>query len=468
MSLNGDLHETTRPTGRLFTHGLGPLENRTFLLVTLPSGPFGLRLAEHLRAAGANVSRTLLNGGDFVDWGWRQAHRPKARREAWPVWLARTLDEHMITDVIVFGDSMHYSATALKLARERRLKTWVLENGYSRPDWVTLEPNGVNANSCISRDPRSYDDVDTTLPVADHRHVGTITPFHTLNMTRYFTGVVLGTPFFSHYRFPYATPLWDQIFGHIRRYARSVILRGRWDRAARQVIDDRRPFFLACLQREGDSQLLEHSDLKTNRAFMAHVIASFARAATSSDRLVFKNHPLDPGIENLSGLCSAIAAYHGVSDRISFLESGAFAPLARASRGIVAVNSTAAYAALGFGTPVKLLGRAVFDVAGLADGRPLDSFWRDPIAPDQELFARFRRRLSSRTQVFGSYHNPAHLDATAQRVVQHLVVLDADRTRRDVATSAPGHALGASTSTARNVDNSRGHAPHLQGRGRQI
>ena len=107
-----------------------------------------------------------------------------------------------------------------------------------------------------------------------------------------------------------------------------------------------------------------------------------------------------------------------------FLEDGQFAPLATGARGVVAVNSTAAYAAIGFGKPVKLLGRALFDIDGLVDRRSLDIFWQEPRAPDTALFARFRRRLTDRTQVYGSFHNPGHLDSTAARVVERMIALD--------------------------------------------
>ncbi|MGI9170326.1 MAG: capsular biosynthesis protein [Caulobacteraceae bacterium] len=399
-----------------------PLANRRFLLVTLPSGPFGRRFASQLRRAGADVLRVVLNGGDLVSWGLTDALWPRVPAPLWRSWLEWQLFERSITDLVVFGDTMAFSAEALACARDNRVRTWVLENGYNRPDWITLEPTGVNAYSCMPRDPRAYRDVDLE-PQEDVRHVGSITPFHTVNITSYFTGVVLGGPFFPTYRYPYAVPLWPQIFGHIRRYGARLMRHGRWEREAREVIADSRPFFLACLQREGDSQLIEHSDLKTNAAFMTQVIANFAKTAPRDHRLVFKNHPLDPGVEDLAERCHAIAVRHKIADRVVFLEGGAFAQLARVSKGVVAVNSTAAYAALGFGAPVKLLGRAVFDIDGLTDQRPLEHFWKGPAAPDPDLFARFRHRLSARTQVYGSFHNPRNLTGTAERLVQRLIEL---------------------------------------------
>lgn len=375
--------------------------------------------------------RVILNGGDLVSWGLYDGLWPKVPRPLWRSWLDWQLFEQSITDLVVFGDTMAFSAEALACARENGVKTWVLENGYNRPDWITLEPTGVNAHSCMARDARAYHDVDLSSASDEMPRLGPITPFHTVNITSYFTGVVLGGPFFPTYRYPYAVPLWPQIFGHIRRYGVWVLRRSRWGREAQGVLADPRPFFLACLQREGDSQLIEHSDVKSNVAFMSKVIGNFAKAAPGDHRLVFKNHPLDPGVEDLAARCRAIARKAKIADRVVFLEGGVFAQLARASKGVVAVNSTAAYAALGFGVPVKLLGRAVFDIDGLTDSRPMEHFWKAPGAPDGDLFARFRRRLSERTQIYGSYHNPRNLRGTAERLVERMIELSRDRPAGD-------------------------------------
>lgn len=442
-----------------------PLANRRFLLVTLPSGPFARRFSRQLRVAGADVLRVILNGGDLVSWGLTDTLWPRVPRPLWRSWLEWQFFERSITDVVVFGDTMAFSAEALAVARQSGVGTWVLENGYNRPDWVTLEPTGVNAYSCMSRDPGAYIDVDISVHVPEVPHVGLITPFHILNITSYFTGVVLGSPIFPTYRYPYAVPLWAQIFGHIRRYCGSLIRQRERDRQALDVIADPGPFFLACLQREGDSQLIEHSELKTNTAFMTRVIVSFAQSAPAECRLVFKNHPLDPGVENLENRCLAIARKHRIADRVTFLEGGVFAHLARASKGLVAVNSTAAYAALGFGVPVKLLGRAVFDIEGLTDPQPLENFWTSPSAPDDDLFTRFRRRLSLRTQIYGSFHNPRNLTGTARRLVERLIAIE----------KAAGPGQGASTGSpnranekARNIapfanDSDRAFANDLSG-----
>ncbi len=412
--------------GQEVTAPAAPLAGRRFLLVTQPVGPFSRRLAASLRQMGAKALRVVLNGGDILDWGPFNAVLARGRFEEWPAFIARTIEARAITDVVVFGDATCYCAGALAAARAAGVHCWVMENGYQRPNWVTLEAGGVNANSSLPRYPEAYDDVDLASLGEGPATVGQITPFHTAHMMAYFTAVILAWPLFRQYRYPYTLKIWPQAWGHLRRYLIWLVRRRARETEAARILEDPRPFFLACLQREGDTQLLRHSDVKTNRAFMARVIRSFAAHAPSDARLVIKNHPLDPGVDDLPGACKALAWSHGLAGRVKFLEGGAFAPLAHVAAGVVTVNSTAALAAMEFGAPVKLLGRAIFDIEGLTDCQALDDFWNAPKPPDAGLLARFRRRLSLRTQVWGSYHNPHVLTRTAHGIAARLACPQAE------------------------------------------
>lgn len=393
---------------------------RRFLFVTLPSGPFGNYLDRALRARGATAVRVVMNGGELFDWVGGDTAWFKGPRDGFPPWVARTLKSGGFTDVVVFNDVNPYSQEALHAARDLGLKTWILENGYQRPDWITLETEGVNARSGLPREVSAYDDADSLTPPEEGPPIGAITPYHAFNTINHYTQLVLLSPWMRGYRYPFTVPVWGQIVGHTLRYSAWLWTRKAHERQAERVAK-LTPYFLVTLQREGDSQLMVHSDLKTNQAFMETVIESFAAHAPQEARMVIKNHPLDPGLSNLERLAFRIAARHGVQHRLSFLEGGAFAALARASVGVVAVNSTAALAAVGFGTPVKLLGRAFFDLPGLVDQQPLEGFWKAPTAPDADFFHRFRRRMSVQTQIFGSYHAPKAMKGTAERLVARML-----------------------------------------------
>jgi capsular polysaccharide export protein len=449
------------------------LVGRRFLIVTAPFGPFGRTLARALEAEGASVARMVFNAGDAASWRRPGAVPYTGDARRWPQRLARLVQDQGLTDLIVFGEGGPYnqgvlsqkdrlkalaggvgrgvsgvgsasvgadadgagaaygrrpSAQAARLREpsgsgaaagghpDARLRIWVLENGYFRPDWVTVEEDGVNASSGLSRHARAYDPpIPEILPT---RPAGRILPHHVINISLYHMVQPLGRLVFRRYVHPYTTSPWAQFVGHVRRYL-GLALASRSEADA-EVIRGRGPFFLACLQREGDAQLLRYSHFADNTAFLAEVMTSFARHAPSEARLVVKNHPLDPGLVDLRRITQVLAVERGVAERVDFIDGGNLAQLCRASSGMVVNNSSAALSALGFKTPVKVLGEAFFDFEGLTDQKPLDAFWTDPAAPDDALFQRFRAHVIARTQVNGNYHEPRALKPTAKALARRF------------------------------------------------
>lgn len=386
------------------------LAGRRFLIVTAPFGPFGRVLAETLRARGAEVSRMLLNAGDLLYWRGPGGIQFKDEATAWPAALDAMAPDY--TDIVVFGEGGAYNQAVLRDVERFSATVWVLENGYFRPDWVTLEKNGVNASSNLPRTRHAYEPPTPEIPVT--RAVGKILPHHVLNISLYHLIQLPGRWLFPRYKAPYTVAPWLQCAGHIRRYIGLAFQRG--DACDPVAIRRKGPFFIACLQREGDAQLLRYSHFADNTAFLAEVMTSFAAHAPKDARLIVKNHPLDPGLVDLGRITYRLAVDRGLESRVDFIDGGNLAQLCRASLGMVVNNSSAALSALGFHTPVKVLGEAFFDFDGLTDQQPLDGFWTRPATPDSDLFHRFRAHVIARSQLNGNYHEPRALGPTAQAI----------------------------------------------------
>lgn len=354
----------------------------------------------------------IFNAGDAVAWRRRGIDFNADVRE-WPARLAELAETH--TDIVVFGENGPYNQGVLSQTARLPAAVWVLENGYFRPDWITVERNGVNASSGLPRHRDGYA-VRALTPRA--RPIGSILPHHVFNITTYHMASGLGRFLYPHYASPYIQAPWLQAVGHIRRYW-ALRFRTQRDCDAKRLAR-RGPFFIACLQREGDAQLLRYSPYADNTAFLAEIMTSFAAHAPADARLVVKNHPLDPGLIDLASVTRALAIERGLDGRVDFIDGGNLAQLCRASRGMIVNNSSAALSALGFGTPVKVLGSAFFDFDGLTDQQPLDAFWVQPNEPDAELFSRFRSHVIARSQINGNYHKPRAIRPTAERLARFL------------------------------------------------
>lgn len=385
---------------------------RRFLLVNLPYGPFGRELATALRDGGADVGHMVFNAGDLLDRRGPGGIEFRGRPREWPA-TYRALAPAW-TDVVVYGEGRWQARPALDTAGSQP-RVWILENGYFRPDWITLERDAVAAESHVL--PRIPDAYAGPVPTpAEPDPVGPVTRPLVLAVTRYWLAEHF-LPVFPRHDPGFDVPPWRQAAGHLARWLRL----GVSPRVDPARVAARGPFFLACLQREGDSQLTRHSTLKTNAAFVEALVGDFARHAPEAMRLVVKNHPLDPGVIDQARGVRDAARRHGVGGRVDFIDGGALAPLCRASRGLVVNNSSSALAALGFGTPVKVLGRAFFDFEGLTDQKPLAAFWSAPTAPDPDLFLRFRAAVIARTQINGSFEGPRLRRRTARRVAERML-----------------------------------------------
>lgn len=390
----------------------GPgLSGRRFLIVTAPFGPFAGRLADSIRARGGAVVRMVFNVGDQLSWRRSGAQPFRGGPGAWPGRLAEQVPD--FTDLIIFGEGGPYNAAVIALPEPRPVRVWILENGYLRPDWITLEQDGVNAHTRLPRTRAGYDEPVPAAPPS--RSPGRILPYHVFNISLHHLVQVPGRILFPRYAPAYTAPAWLQCAGHIARYFRDLAASPRACDADRLAA--RGSYFLVCLQREGDTQLLRYSRLADNTAFMAEVMTSFARSAPAETRLVIKNHPLDPGLLDLRRVSRSLAVERGLAGRIDFIDGGNLSALCRASRGLVVNNSSAALSALGFGTPVRVLGEAFFDFAGLTDQQALEEFWSTPQRPDPHLFQRFRATVIARTQINGSFHAPGAIPGTVERVV---------------------------------------------------
>ncbi len=117
-------------------------DNRRFLFLQGPHGPWFRRLGALLGAAGATVWRVGFNLGDRVFWpgpGYIAFDGPPDR---WADTCASLFDLHRITDLVVYGDKRGIHAEAIALARARGITVHVSEEGYLRPYWITYERCG--------------------------------------------------------------------------------------------------------------------------------------------------------------------------------------------------------------------------------------------------------------------------------------------------------------------------------------
>lgn len=398
---------------------------KTFLFLQGPHGPYFAMLAQALRERGHRALRININGGDKIDWpGDATDYRGTFRN--WPLFFDDFVVNQGVTDLILYGDCRPYHASAHGMARLRDLRVHVVEEGYIRPDFMTLQDDGVNGNSTLPLDPQWYKDQARTLPQQEAVLPPVPSTFRARarNTMRNGLASALMRPYFPFYNThrPHSFLMesiawcWKLVMrhGHERRS------RNQWDK----VKDE--PYFTLPLQLNSDYQIRIHSPFGNMRAALRFVIKSFAQHAPADVSLVVKRHPLDPGLVGWDRLTRRLASHYGIADRVIYLADWDIAEVVDKSLGVVTVNSTVGTLALNSGKPVVVLGHSVYKVPGVVYRSSLDEFWAAPAAPDMQLYAAFRSVLIDRCLIRGGLLS----DEGLQMLVDNAV----DRLLRDPAT----------------------------------
>ena len=178
---------------------------RRLLLLQGPVGPFFRLLARQLRLQGVKVWKINLNAGDTIYFPGPNAMAYRGKPDGWPDFLRGLFKELEIDAVALFGDSRAYHSAAIEVARDAGIPSFVFEEGYIRPDYVTVELNGVNGNSGLIA-PRSLHkgtDAAVQTPTFDSGRavrVGNTFPPLVLHCMVYWSAMDLGRPFYPHYR----------------------------------------------------------------------------------------------------------------------------------------------------------------------------------------------------------------------------------------------------------------------------
>lgn len=423
-SLDGRRAETSPRTARLLAaegRTFEGIQERHYLFVGAPFGPFSRLLGGSLRTEGARCSRIILNAGDASDWGSKEAEAYRGHPRAWPSWIAAYMQRERVSDLIVYGDSNPYCVAAMRRARRMDVKIHVLEQGYFRPDWITLERDGVNGSSRLPRDPDYFRQMAKFMPDERHVEVGRIATAGVARIFAYHVVAYLGCWAFPNFRFAYPYSPLRQAAGHIRRYVLQHLLSRRTRATLGRIMTAERPMYLAILQRPGDSQLVKHSSVKTVTDFIDQVLTSFAAHAQPKAQLVFKCHPLDHGLENHRAIIRRLAAARGVADRVVYLDGGDLAAIVRRSSGVISVNSTAGLVGIELERPTVVLGCATYDISGMTHQDGLDRFWTRPQGPDADVFAAYKRLVMATTQINGAYSTARGIDLALPETLRRLL-----------------------------------------------
>lgn len=402
--------------------GAGGTSPRAFLFLQGPSSPLFVEIAKALRAAGGKCVRINLNAGDRISWRAGSAFNYRGNFAGWRDYVRHRIEADNVTDMILHGEERPYHRVAIEEARRLGVRVNVVEMGYLRPDWVTLERDGLSSNSHFPVDPAYIVKAASNLPEPDwtRRFSQTFLAEALYDLAYYLPNVFLWFLYPGYRRHGLYHPLMEYA-GWLRRLPASGSRAREAEGVIEELIASDMRFFVYPLQLQTDYQLRSHSPFYRQQDAIRLILRSFAENAAAGTHLVVKLHPLDNGLVDWKTYIHRVGAAYGLSSRVHFLDGGNLDRLVAAGQGMVTVNSTAALSALQAGKSVKALGTSIYNIEGLSDQGPLDRFWLEPTQPSAALRDAFFRLVAAAVQVRGNFCSREGARAAAGQIAERLL-----------------------------------------------
>ena len=369
-----------------------------------PLGPFFKKFARYASAQGHQTYKINFNGGDkYYAWADHQFDYLD-KRELWHTYLSEFIKKHHIARVIVYGDCRFYHKVARQVTTELGIDFWVLEEGYLRAGFVTLEKEGCNANSLLFNDVENFKSVKAQ-EIKSSLIVGATFARRTWFATCYYICMHLSKKTFANYEHhrPWTTMqeagFWWK--GFAQKWLSKLTEPRRYKNFIKQYD---KQFFLLPVQVEVDFQLRKHSRIHSVEQVISEVLHSFALHAHPQQALLIKHHPQSRGFVHYGKLIAQLVDELSLNERVFYGHEFNLPDVYHHAKGVVTVNSTVGISALLHNLPTVVLGKAIYDIEGITYPRTLDKFWQDEFEVDSALFAKFRTYLCQQTQLSGDFY----------------------------------------------------------------
>ena len=260
-----------------------------------PLGPFFRRLANVFSHQGYTSYKINFNAGDRLFGGADHTSNFSGSAATWPVYLEQFITQHKINAVFLMGDCRSYHRQTKVVCKRLGVRVLVFEEGYLRPDTITLEEYGVNAFSNLNLTHKNLQKI-IHHSCKSAVKMGPTMRARGLYAAAYYWAALLGKksfPYYQHHRdfHPVAEGAkW------IRGFARKLMYR-KHDFNVEENLQTSLSgkFYLVALQVHDDSQMRFHSPYASVEDFITETVHSFSSHAPEETVMVLKHHPMDRG-----------------------------------------------------------------------------------------------------------------------------------------------------------------------------
>lgn len=387
---------------------------RNVLLLQGPLGPFFSHLASHMQEKGIKIHRIHFNGGDAFYSNVGQRIDYCDTPQAWHTFLDNYIEQQQIDTLFCYGDCRFYHKIAQRVCQQRNIPIWVFEEGYLRPDFITLERSGTNANSEWFALREHFPVLSKSEPSRQRRLIGSTFFRRAWYATSYYLAMYFRQARFPHYQHHRSRSVPGEALAWIKGGWIKLTSQRRDRRLVEALQAHAGNLFLVPLQVADDFQVKEHSPYACISQFVDQVITSFAMHSLPEQQLLFKHHPMDRGHTNYGDLISEVANRLGVAHRVFYGHELPLPTLYPLCRGVITINSTVGLSSLRRNVPTLTLGEALYDMPGVTSQCSLDAFWQHPEPVNAEKVSQLRYFLLCTNQLNCSFYR--YLDHSCDEV----------------------------------------------------
>ncbi|WP_236939858.1 capsular biosynthesis protein [Francisella uliginis] len=394
---------------------------RSFLFLQGPISPFFNELAHELCREGySRIYKLQLCNSDSLWWDFALIPY-KGTLTNFEDFIGNTLRASNITDILLLGDCRPYHIKAIQVAKSMGINTWIFEEGYIRPNTITLEYNS-GANN-YSKTPKNREFYKSYKPLRKYPLIRVQNSlftrlkwdlnYHVINILNFF--------YFRNYRHHRKAKIYREYIGWIRRFSKKEITTRFYLPKQLEYLKDKK-FFLVPLQLSHDFQIIEHSRYSSTLEMIDEVINNFDQHTSSEIYLVFKIHPFDTLIvDSVKYIKKKLKKEKHLKKRVLVLDGGHLPTLIDQSKGVIVINSTVGLQSLSHGKPTKALGNAIYNFEGLTDMQPLENFWKNPKKPNPKLVHDFKKYLLDQNQFNGGFYSKHGISIAIPFVTQKIL-----------------------------------------------
>lgn len=393
------------------------------LILQGPVGPFFKYLQQYLERNEFRTWRVCFNFADFLFSGFKNCFHFRGDLEKWHHWLLNFVKTMQIDCIILFGSERKIHSIARQIAKIANISVISLEEGYIRPGFITVENEGNNASSPLAR---KFPQASTTasqclLKPKDFKSTNYMIIYGAIYYT---IRAILS--FGSHKKlFHRNINFFLEIYYWSRNFYRWLTKSVRNYKMIERLVEHYdKKYYLIPLQVTADSNLKYAAMGWDTPRLIYETIQSFALEAPVSYQLIFKIHPLERGHNNHAKLIEKIAKTFGVSNRVDTIHVGSLGLLARHAAGMITINSTSGLSAIFHGTPLLVIGDALYahpKLAICAKGVPdFKNFWLTKHVANKNERMLYLNWIKNNALKPGDFYTPKGIKVACYHVLSKL------------------------------------------------